>query len=99
MSRILKTKVVIMRMVWLLVGAFSMSFATAQERSFKLKVLSYNIHVGNPPGKPGVTDLKGIAKVINDSDADLVALQEVDVFTNRSGKNLDQATELARLTN
>jgi len=98
MSEIFKTKAIILGLVWLLVGAFSMSFAAAQDKSFKLKVLSYNIHIGNPPDKPGVTDLKGIAKVINDSDADLVALQEVDVFTNRSGKNLDQATELARLT-
>ena len=73
--------------------------ATAQEKKVKLKVLSYNIHIGNPPSQPGVTDLNGIAKVINDSDADLVALQEVDVYTNRSGKDLDQAKELAKLTN
>lgn len=71
----------------------------AQKQSNRLKVLSYNIHVGNPPEKPGVVDLEAIAEVINDSDADLVALQEVDVFTKRSGKDLDQAKELAILTN
>lgn len=70
----------------------------AQEKKINLKVLSYNIHIGNPPSKPRLTDLKGIAKVINESKADLIALQEVDVFTNRSGKDLDQAKELARLT-
>lgn len=81
------------------IGFFSLHSATAQERKVKLKVLSYNIHIGNPPSKPGVTDLNGIAKVINESDADLVALQEVDIYTNRSGKDLDQAKELAKLTN
>lgn len=81
-----------------IVGLFSFHKATAQEKKVKLKVLSYNIHVGNPPAKPGITDLNGIAKVINDSDADLIALQEVDVYTNRSGKDLDQAKELGKLT-
>lgn len=80
-------------------GLFSFHPATAQKKKVNLKVLSYNIHIGNPPAKPGITDLNGIAKVINDSDPDLVALQEVDVYTNRSGKNLDQAKELGKLTN
>lgn len=81
--------------------ALCLGFTTlfAQKQNKSLKVLSYNIHVGNPPEKPGVVDLEAIAKVINDSEADLVALQEVDVFTKRSGKDLDQAKELARLTN
>lgn len=91
-------KISVFGFVWLIIGVFSMNLATAQEKKVKLKVLSYNIHVGNPPAKPGVVDLKSIAKVINDSDADLVALQEVDVYTNRSGKDLDQAKELGRLT-
>ena len=39
-----------------------------------------------------------IAKVINQQQPDLVALQEVDVHTNRSGKQLNQAAELARQT-
>lgn len=64
-----------------------------------LKILTYNIHHANPPSeKSGVIDLKAIAKVINDSDADLVGLQEVDVLVGRSG-NVDQAKELAKLTN
>lgn len=70
----------------------------AQQQSFPLRVLTYNIHIGNPPAKPGVTDLESIARVINESEADLIALQEVDVFTNRSGKDRDQAKELAALT-
>lgn len=39
-----------------------------------------------------------IARVINQEKPDLVALQEVDIHTERSGKQLDQARELARLT-
>ncbi|MBC8405084.1 MAG: endonuclease/exonuclease/phosphatase family protein [Planctomycetes bacterium] len=58
-------------------------------------VLSYNIHHGE--GNDGVFDLQRLADVIRDSNADLVALQEVDVKTDRAN-GVNQATELARLT-
>ncbi len=61
----------------------------------QLIVLSFNIHHGE--GTDGVFDLERIARVIRDSDADLVALQEVDLGTERSG-GVDQAAELARRT-
>jgi endonuclease/exonuclease/phosphatase family metal-dependent hydrolase len=65
----------------------------------KVKVMTYNIHIGNPPSKPaGTVDLVAIAAVIKAQDPDLVALQEVDVNTSRSGATLDEAKELARLT-
>lgn len=63
-----------------------------------ITVLSYNIHHANPPSKPNLIDLPAIANVIKQQGADLVALQEVDVRTNRSGASLHQAEELARLT-
>lgn len=63
-----------------------------------ITVLSYNIHHANPPSKPGVIDLPAIANVIKQQGADLVALQEVDVHTGRSGASLHEAEELARLT-
>ncbi|MGZ5245927.1 MAG: endonuclease/exonuclease/phosphatase family protein [Flavitalea sp.] len=63
-----------------------------------LRVLCYNIHHCNPPSKVGVIDVDAIAKVIIDSKADIVALQEVDVHTGRSGSGLHQAEELARKT-
>lgn len=64
-----------------------------------LKVMSYNIHIGNPPGAPeGEVDLEGIAEVIRAAKPDLVALQEVDRYTDRSGKDLDQAKALGELT-
>ena len=53
--------------------------------SAKISVLSYNIHIGNPPTKPkGFIDLDTIAATIRTSGADLVALQELDSITKRS---------------
>src|SRR5690606_25018683 len=42
--------------------------------------------------------LEAIAKVIKESGADLVGLQEVDVHTIRSGKSSNQAEELGKMT-
>ena len=61
----------------------------------ELTILSYNIHHGE--GLDGKIDLERIAKIISNNKADLVALQEVDRNTKRSG-GVDQAKELARLT-
>jgi endonuclease/exonuclease/phosphatase family metal-dependent hydrolase len=63
-----------------------------------LRVMTYNIHHANPPSEAVKIDMEAIARVINQQKPDLVALQEVDVHTERSGKKLDQARELARLT-
>jgi len=48
--------------------------------------MSYNIHIGVPPTKPGTTDIDAIVKTIQDQDPDIIALQEVDVNTVRTGK-------------
>lgn len=69
-----------------------------QDTNGELRVLCYNIHHCNPPSKKGVIDMAAIAKVINNAKPDLVALQEVDVNTDRSGKGINQAEELGRLT-
>ncbi|MCM5528206.1 endonuclease/exonuclease/phosphatase family protein [Parasegetibacter sp. NRK P23] len=63
-----------------------------------LKILCYNIHHANPPSKPGVIDMAAIAGVINREKPDVVALQEVDVHTGRSGVQLHQAEDLAART-
>lgn len=60
-----------------------------------LRVLTYNIHHGE--GTDGKLDLARIARVIADHKPDLVALQEVDRKTRRTG-NIDQPAELAKLT-
>ena len=70
--------------------------ATAEARNARtLRVLTYNIHHG--AGVDGKLDLERIAAVITRSKADIVALQEVDRKTSRTGQ-VDQARELARLT-
>lgn len=63
-----------------------------------LKVLSYNVRHCNPPSKKGVIDVEAIANLIKEANPDLVALQEIDRFTKRSGVELDQAKELGKLT-
>lgn len=60
-----------------------------------LRVLTYNIHHGE--GVDGKLDLARLAAVITAARADIVALQEVDQKTKRTG-GVDQAAELARLT-
>lgn len=60
-----------------------------------LRVLTYNVHHGE--GTDGKLDLPRIAEVIKAAKPDLVALQEVDRNTTRTGK-VDQAAELAKLT-
>lgn len=52
-----------------------------------LGVMTYNIHHANPPTREkGFIDLDTIAHTIRKTGADLVALQELDSVTNRSGK-------------
>jgi endonuclease/exonuclease/phosphatase family metal-dependent hydrolase len=60
-----------------------------------IRVMAYNIHHANPPSKPGLIDIDAIAKAIKDQNPDLVALQEVDANTIRSGK-FNQAEEIAK---
>lgn len=56
------------------------------ESEYSLKVMTYNIHHANPPSEDEKIDLEAIIKVIKNEDPDLVALQEVDVNTERSGE-------------
>lgn len=69
--------------------------AFAADGPLQLRVLSYNIHHGR--GADGKVDLKRIARVINHARPDLVALQEVDTGTKRTG-GVDQPRTLAELT-
>lgn len=68
---------------------------TASSNSFRVRVLTYNIHHGE--GVDRKFDLPRIAKVILSTKPDVVALQEVDVKTKRSS-GVDQAAELGKLT-
>jgi endonuclease/exonuclease/phosphatase family metal-dependent hydrolase len=73
---------------------------SAQSGTGKLKlvVMTYNIHHANPPSVKDKIDIDAIAKVINQQKPDLVALQEVDVYTQRSGKEINEAEALANKT-
>lgn len=61
----------------------------------RLRVMSYNIHVG--VGMDKRQDLGRIAEVIRRHRADVVGLQEVDRGVERTGR-VDEIKELARLT-
>ena len=61
----------------------------------EVRILTYNIHHGE--GIDGKFDLARIAKVIRQSRADIVALQEVDQRTKRIG-GVDTLATLAELT-
>ncbi len=80
----------------LFVFAFPAEKMSAAEPQFRLRIMTYNIHHGE--GTDGKVDLQRIAKVILARQPDLVALQEVDNQTKRTG-GVDQAAELAKLTN
>lgn len=69
------------------------------ENITSVRVATFNMHHANPPAQPGTIDVEAIANVIKKIDADLVAFQEVDVYTARSGLGLNQAKKLAQLTN
>jgi endonuclease/exonuclease/phosphatase family metal-dependent hydrolase len=60
-----------------------------------VRVLTYNIHHGE--GMDGAFDLARLARIIESTGADLVALQEVDQGTQRASR-VHELTELARLT-
>ncbi|MGQ7868101.1 endonuclease/exonuclease/phosphatase family protein [Sunxiuqinia sp. sy24] len=60
-----------------------------------IRVMTYNIHHGNPPAENGVIDLDAIAEVIRQSNADIVAVQELDSMTER-GNNEFQLEILAQ---
>lgn len=69
----------------------------AQEQDLLLKVMSFNIHHANPPAEEqsGKIDIDAIANTIKQSHADIIALQEIDENTQRSGKG-NQAKLIAK---
>ena len=61
----------------------------------RVRILSFNIKHGATLN--GDFDLDRIARVISESDPDLVALQEVD-FRTRRARNMDLVSELGQRT-
>lgn len=62
-----------------------------------LRAMSFNIHHGR--GLDGVVDLERVAAVIEDADADIVGIQEVDRHWSERSDFVDQASVLARRLN
>ena len=81
-----------------ILAVFSVSVYSRTDITKELRILCYNVHHCNPPSKKDFIDIDAVAKVINSVKPDLVALQEIDVNTERSGKCVDQAKELGTLT-
>ena len=71
-----------------------------QQKTSTLKVMTYNILHGAPPGLAGTSheiDLTKVAEVIKAQNPDIVAIQEVDSLWSRSD-NQDQTKVLSELT-
>ncbi len=66
-----------------------------QYSAVELRVLTYNIHIGIDMDNK--LNLEKTAKVIKDLNPDIVALQEVDRFTDRTNR-IDQPEVLSELT-
>ncbi|SDE05022.1 endonuclease/exonuclease/phosphatase family protein [Niabella drilacis] len=71
--------------------------AGSQAGKDAITFMSYNVHHCNPPSKPGVIDVDAVVRVIKKENPDVVALQEIDVNTGRSGK-INQAALLSEKT-
>lgn len=60
-----------------------------------IRVMTYNIYGARATNPSNAADLDALAEVIRRQQPDFVTLNEVDVFTNRTGKNVHQARDLA----
>nr|WKN38970.1 endonuclease/exonuclease/phosphatase family protein [Tunicatimonas sp. TK19036] len=81
--------------------SFSCTPATSDQKppeqnpeAIDLRVMAYNVHHCNPPSAPEKIDVEAIVETIRQQKPDLVALQEIDVMTGRSG-NIDEARMIA----
>ncbi|TXH20785.1 MAG: endonuclease/exonuclease/phosphatase [Chitinophagaceae bacterium] len=79
----------------MLASCTSQKVQSPKKVSNEIKVMSYNVHHCNPPDQKNKIDVDAIAAVIKAQNADVVALQEIDVNTGRSGK-INQAELLAK---
>ena len=79
-----------------LLFAFLMGTTKAFTQKGTFRLLSYNIRNGK--GMDNNTDYNRIVNVFSKTNADVIAVQEVDSLTQRS-KNLDVLAHLAKATN
>ena len=91
----MKKRSPILLAIWLALSLSGCSSFRGATGTTPLRVLTFNIHHGE--GLDGKVDVERIAKLILESKADLVALQEVDRGVERT-KKIDIMTTLADLT-
>jgi endonuclease/exonuclease/phosphatase family metal-dependent hydrolase len=73
--------------LWLIAACSTTENPAPVTDQFPINVMTYNIHHANPPTREkGYIDLNTIAQTIRKTGAHLVALQELDSVTIRSGK-------------
>ena len=60
-----------------------------------IRIMTYNIYGARATSPANAADLDALAEVIRRQDPDFVTLNEVDVFTTRTGKDVHQARDLA----
>ncbi len=77
----------------IIIGILCTLNSYSQEESLQLRFMTYNIYHGETLKHD--FDLDRIAEVMKQGNPDFVALQEVDLFTNRAHK-LDLSTELGQ---
>ncbi len=87
--------VLLVSLSWLMLGEVQGADEAAEPGEVSLRLTNYNIRHGR--GMDQVVDLERIARVLQDTRPDLIALQEVDVNTQRTGR-VDQAARLGELT-
>ncbi|MGI9525522.1 MAG: endonuclease/exonuclease/phosphatase family protein [Weeksellaceae bacterium] len=64
------------------------------------RIISYNIHHGLSPGLASQSiNMLSVANILKKNNPDVVCLQELDVNTFRSGKNLNQLESIANKLN
>ncbi|HEX9698842.1 MAG TPA: endonuclease/exonuclease/phosphatase family protein [Acidobacteriota bacterium] len=81
--------------VGILFGGAGGGVVANPQEPVRLRILAYNVHHG--AGNDEVLDLERIAALIRSLEPDLVALQEIDERTERTG-GVDQAARLGELT-
>jgi len=91
---ILKQVALLLILTLFAIANVSAQYAPLASGDQDLKIMSYNIHHANPPSIPEKIDIDAIVATIRNQNPDLVALQEVDVRTKRSGQ-IDQAKLIA----
>lgn len=74
-------------------STFASEFISTKDKAVQVKVMSYNIH--HAEGVDMILDLERIAKVIEDSEAEIIGLQEVDKHWSERSQLEDQAKWLA----